>query len=561
MTAADTTLLADLRHIVGKRHVLTGSAATLRFRRGYRGAAGQALAVVRPGTLVEQWRVLTACVAADVIVITQAANTGLTGGSTPQGDYDRPVVIVSTMRLTGLYLLDGAQRALCLPGVTLHQLERALRPLGREPHSVIGSSCFGASVIGGVCNNSGGSLVRRGPAYTEAALYARLGDDGTIALIDTIGLGEGDALPVLARLDAGQVPGDAGAQAVARSDPDYARHVRDVAAATPARYNADPRRLRGASGSAGRVMVFAVAVDTFAKESATTTFYIGSNDPAVLTRLRRAMLDSDLPLPIAAEYLHRTTFATAARYGRDTAFAIRRLGTDRLPGLFAAKARIDSAFGRLGVRDASERMMQAAAPLLPGAVPARIGAWHERYEHHLLLKVSEEDAEATRALLDRLAGDGDAGSFTCTPTEAEAAFLLRFVAAGAAVRRQAVDRAVGGIVALDVALPRNATEWLPAVPAPVRDDVLAEMHYGHFFCHVFHRDYLIRRGGDAMRVKRALLAALDAEGAEYPAEHNVGHSYVAKPALANFYRSLDPRNRLNPGIGATSRASRWGEQV
>jgi D-lactate dehydrogenase len=39
---------------------------------------------------------------------------------------------------------------------------------------VIGSSCIGASVIGGICNNSGGSLVQRGPAYTEMSLFARL---------------------------------------------------------------------------------------------------------------------------------------------------------------------------------------------------------------------------------------------------------------------------------------------------------------------------------------------------------------------------------------------------
>ena len=45
---------------------------------------------------------------------------------------------------------------------------------GKNPHSVIGSSCIGASVIGGICNNSGGSLVKRGPAYTELALFAQL---------------------------------------------------------------------------------------------------------------------------------------------------------------------------------------------------------------------------------------------------------------------------------------------------------------------------------------------------------------------------------------------------
>ena len=35
---------------------------------------------------------------------------------------------------------------------------------------------------------------------------------------------------------------------------------------------------------------------------------------------------------------------------------------------------------------------------------------------------------------------------------------------------------------------------------------------------------------------------LDARRAEYPAEHNVGHLYIAKPALANFYQKLDPTN-------------------
>jgi hypothetical protein len=34
-----------------------------------------------------------------------------------------------------------------LPGATLFQLEKLLRPIGREPHCLIGSSCIGASVL------------------------------------------------------------------------------------------------------------------------------------------------------------------------------------------------------------------------------------------------------------------------------------------------------------------------------------------------------------------------------------------------------------------------------
>jgi len=167
-------LLAQLRAIVGDAHVLCGDKPTRRFRKGYRFGDGPVLAVVRPGTLLEQWRALQAIVAANAIVIMQAANTGLTGGSTPDGaDYDRPVVILNTLRLTGVQLINEGRQVVCLPGATLDRLEKELAPLGREPHSVIGSSCIGASVLGGVCNNSGGSLVRRGPAYTEMALSPR----------------------------------------------------------------------------------------------------------------------------------------------------------------------------------------------------------------------------------------------------------------------------------------------------------------------------------------------------------------------------------------------------
>ena len=134
-----------------------------------------------PGTILEMWKILQACVEADVIVITQAANTGLTGGSTPDGnDYDRDIVIVNTMRMNIIQTINNNEQVVCLPGSTLNQLELLLKPLGREPHSVIGSSCIGASVLGGVCNNSGGALVQRGPAYTEMALFAQINEEGKL---------------------------------------------------------------------------------------------------------------------------------------------------------------------------------------------------------------------------------------------------------------------------------------------------------------------------------------------------------------------------------------------
>ncbi|MEM6932498.1 MAG: FAD-binding protein, partial [Pseudomonadota bacterium] len=157
MTQADT-LIADLQSIVGKRHVITNSKSMERFCKGYRSGEGPAVAVVRPGTLLEQWEVFNACVSADKIVIMQAANTGLTEGSTPSGTYDREAVVISTSRMDQIQVLHGGNQIISFPGATLYKLERLLAPLGRLPHSVIGSSSIGASIVGGVCNNSGGSL-------------------------------------------------------------------------------------------------------------------------------------------------------------------------------------------------------------------------------------------------------------------------------------------------------------------------------------------------------------------------------------------------------------------
>jgi len=555
---ADADLLGQLRAIVGRRHVLTGESATRPFAHGIRFGAGAVLAVVQPGTLVAQWRVLCACVAAGVIVIAQAANTGLTGGSSPDGSYDRPVVIVSTRRLRGLHLIRQGRQVVCLPGATLYELEAVLRPLGREPHSVIGSSCIGASVMGGICNNSGGALVRRGPAYSELALYARVDAHGRLELVNHLGIALGDdPETMLARLESGRFgPADiADAEDRSASDHGYADHVRQIDADTPARFNADPTRLFEASGSAGKIMLFAVRLDTFAKDRDTRVFYIGTNDPAELTALRRAILGSFANLPVAGEYMHRDCFDIAARYGKDTYLAIQKLGTDRIPALFAAKARVDGLrFMPAGLTD---RIIQFVADRLPSHLPPRLLAWRDRYEHHLILRMADDGIAEAYDWLSRHFPSASGGFFECTPAEAEGAFLHRFAAAGAANRYRAVHhRTVENIVALDIALPRNCEDWVEHLPPEIAAPILHRLYYGHFLCHVFHQDYIVAKGTDCVALENAMLPLLDRRGAEYPAEHNVGHLYHAKPALAQHYATLDPCNVFNPGIGHTCRDAR-----
>ncbi|MGJ8526150.1 Quinone-dependent D-lactate dehydrogenase [Halomonadaceae bacterium LMG 33818] len=560
-----TSLIERLKGIVGSKHTLTEPSSTERFRKGFRFGDGPALAVVQPGTLVEQWKILKACEEADVIVLMQASNTGLTGGSTPDGDdYDRDIVILSTSRMDKIHLINDGKQVICFPGATLYHLERELRPLNREPHSVIGSSCIGASVFGGVSNNSGGALVRRGPAYTELAVYAQRTADGELKLVNHLGVELGDdPEEILTRLEKGDfTQADISNDAGAASDQNYQEHVRDIDADTPARFNADPQRLHEASGNAGKLSLFAVRLDTF-EAIPSKVFYIGTNSTEALSKIRREFLSPDRELPIAGEYLHREAFDIADVYGKDTFVMIEKLGTDRLPKIFAMKGAMDAFLGRFNIHGLTDRLSQWLFHFFPDHLPKRMREYRDRFEHYLLLRIPSDQLESTRELLtDALKeyGENQADFFECTDEEGTKAFLQRFAAAGAAIRYRTVHhKEVEDIVALDVALRRNDKDWFEHLPPEIDNRLEKKLYYGHFLCHVMHQDYVVKKGNDCMDVEHDMWKGLDKRGAEYPAEHNVGHLYHAKPDLANFYEKLDPCNCFNPGIGQTSKLKYWGK--
>jgi D-lactate dehydrogenase len=557
-------LLETLRHIVGAKYVITDPSKTERYRTGYRFGTGNAIAVVRPATLWEQWQVLEACVAADVIVISQAANTGITGGSNPFGnDYDRDVVIINTMRNDNIQLILDAKQAICLTGATLNHLEQELKPHNREPHSVIGSSCIGASVIGGVCNNSGGSLVQRGPAYTEMALYAQRNANGKLELINHLGIDLGSSpKEILTNLQEGRYQAkDIHTSDKKGHDHDYCNHVREINANTPARFNADPARLYEASGSAGRLGVFAVRVDTFPAEKKTAVFYIGTNNTAVLTKLRRDMLGTFEEIPISGEYIHRTAFDIAAKYGKDTFWYIKNVGTEYLPKLFSLKAWGDRVAKKLPFmpNHFSEKFLQFTSKLMPQHLPKILWDYRNQYEHHLILKMGGKGVDEARAYLQKEFADSTKGAYIeCDAKLAQAAMLLRFAVASAAIRYRSVhEDEVEDIVALDVALRRNDEDWFEKLPPELDAKILYKLYYGHFMCHVFHQDYVIKKGYNCEEIEEEMLKILDTRGAQYPAEHNVGHLYHANDDLKNFYNSLDPTNSFNPGIGKTSKKKDW----
>jgi D-lactate dehydrogenase len=559
------SLIASIRDVVGQAYLLTDKAKKQPYTKGFRFGAGEALAVVRPGTLVEIWRVLKLCVEADVAVIMQAANTGLTGGSTPDGkDYDRPLVIISTMRIDDIQLVENGKQIVGLAGSTLFGLEETLAPYGREPHSVIGSSCIGASIVGGICNNSGGALVKRGPAYTELALFAKIDANGNLSLVNNLGINLGsEPEEILNNLENKRYKEEDVYHPDARaSDNEYDERVRDVDSDTPSRFNNDGRRLHEASGCAGKLAVFAVRLDTFPIPEKKQVFYVGSNDAAVFTKVRRDILSTFKNLPDSGEYLHRDCYDVSKKYGKDMFIVISKLGAKFIPKLFAFKRKFDAFTDKLGFlpNKMSDRVMQYMSYIFPNHLPKRMEEYRDKYQHHWILEMSNDGVDEAKAYLDEFFKTNEGGYFECTEEEADKAILHRFVAGGAIGRYHVMhSKEVGAMMTIDVALRRNDPDWFEVLPKEIDDQIDTKLYYGHLFCHVMHQNYVLKKGADAKLLKGKILETFDARSAEYPAEHNVGHEYFAKDALKNFYRELDPTNSFNPGIGKTTKLKNWAE--
>jgi len=557
-------LIQKFESIVGSSKVLTKESSTSYYRTGFRSGIGTALAVIFPKTLLEQWKLIQECVKANCIIIMQAAKTGLTEGSAPSGnDYDRDVIVISTLAINQIHLINEGKQAISLPGATLHHLEETLHEIRRSPHSVIGSSQLGATVIGGIANNSGGALVKRGPAYTQLAIYAQVNEKGELHLVNNLGIDGLGETPeeILTNLQEGNFdPSKIKYDVGIASDNEYEQRVRDITSDIPARFNADERRLYEASGCAGKLGVFAVRTDTFAMPKREQVFYLGTNNPNKLSQLRADILSKFKNLPEMGEYIDRKIFNITEEYGKDTFVAIRYLGTKRMPLLYELKSKAENflkGFSFLPT-DIPNKVMQYTSKIFPNQVPKRILGMRDKYQHHLILSMSDQGIEEAKAYLEENWAEdkenSDGGYLICDKEESEKALLHRFAAGGAAGRYSVMHAdKIAGLLPLDVALRRNDLDWVEKLPKEIQDNIEFKLHYGHFICNVFHVNYVFKKGCDLVEMKAKLLKYFDSKGAKYPAEHNVGHQYHAESSLQKHYKKLDPTNTFNPGIGKLSK--------
>ena len=552
-----------LKKIVGNRGVLTSDSQTAYYRSGFRSGLGGALAVVFPNSLLELWETLKISVEANYAIIMQATKTGLTEGSSPSGfDYDREVIVINITRIKKIILLDGGKQVVALPGSTLHELEKELTSINRAPHSVIGSTTIGATVVGGIANNAGGALCKRGSSYTELSLFARVDKEGNLELVNHLGIKNLGETPeeIFKSLEAGNIPiEDIGELDKAASDRDYQQRIRKMDADIPNRYNADPNRLYEVSGSAGKVVAFAVRVDTYPMPESKQVFYLGTNNPDDFSRLRKHILGKFSELPEMCEYMNRGIFDTAKKYGKDVFLSIKHIGTKRLPRLYALKSNLEYFLNKIPFipKFLPDQFLYYISKVFPEHLPQRLVDYRNQYEHYLILYMSDEGINEARNYLEQEWSNLEGvGFFECNETEQEASLLHRFAAAGAAIRYQTMNqKKTEEVLALDIALLGNDSEWMERIPNDLKQHLDLSLYYGHFMCHVFHHDYILKKGTNVKAVKDKLLQRLDEKNAKYPAEHNVGHMYPADKSLREHYEKLDPTNTFNPGIGLTPKES------
>ncbi|MEM9900151.1 MAG: hypothetical protein AAF865_02325 [Pseudomonadota bacterium] len=119
---------------------------------------------------------------------------------------------------------------------------------------------------------------------------------------------------------------------------------------------------------------------------------MGTNDTAVLTKLRRDALSDFMTLPVSGEYMHGRAYDVSKRYGKDTLVLIDKLGTGRLTSIFALKGWVDAQLSKLPLRpkNLTDRVMQGLSRIWPTVLPGRTETLRDRYAHHLILKMRDD---------------------------------------------------------------------------------------------------------------------------------------------------------------------------
>lgn len=568
-TEAHKQLPQALAAIVGTEHVLAGGSAS-QYTIGARVGKGEALAVCRPGTLEEAVAVLRVCVAADVAVIPQGRNTGLTGGSVPRDTLcDRPTVVISNTRLESIHAVAGStsSQVLCLAGAGIQDLSVRAASMGRESHSVLGSIFLNPTVAAGVALGSGGTQVRKGPAYTERALWCRVNKDGQVEVVNTLGITAESEEALLRRVERGGLTAadftDKSSCALPASA--AGAYSRDVCTldGLVSRFNADTTGIEPCR-SEGKVMILATLHDTFPLPSLRKSFWISFESlEAAQAFKREVLLQSAEDLPISCEYIDRDCFDVVDTAGRVLCLAIEKLGLgENLSKLWGVKLFVESLplpfFDNL-----PDRVLYYLNNICPQTLPAEIHDMGKRYDHHLLVTIGEYGSgnmERTEKMLESFVrSHNSVVVHTCKPDDIGKVTFFRFAAAPA-FKTWCVGNGVQG-VSIDYALPKNDPHSPDFKALTGIAEPLKRMRYAHLGCNVVHEDIAFQQGVDIDARKMQMKKEVEARGGKLPAEHGHGTEYAAPESTQQRWRKMDPRNVLNPGVGGLSYSKGYSQDA
>ena len=583
-------LISKLKDICGTENVITSELEKKVYCTGARiqHENGTALAVITPTSLRDVVKALQVIVDAQCVVLPQGANTGLTGGSTPRGDNgdgdSRPYVVVNMKKhLNTFFPIDDGRRVVCLAGAGIADLATFMSSWKRlESHSILGSTFLNPTVAAGVAYGSGGTQLRKGPAYTDRAVYIQITQDkwgkNIVQVVNTLGV-EGlqdedcpnasalEQLDIYARdvqtnyRRAMAKSSNKGLELKSSMAEPYKAKLTNFQPPTSNqvnRYNADTTSVSHVNRSEGKVFVLATVHDTFESPTQKLTYWISFDTLETAYQFRQQVaLDNPRDLPMSMEYMNDDTVDVINSSGSVLGNIISTVGmmSPIIGWLWNIKLKIE-ALPFTWAPTICDTLLYKFNNLMPQLLPPVIYQMTKEYKHHVSLTMGDWNQNELHHFQQRLQtfveqqkNPNSVKVYTCQSNkEEEQLNIFRFVAAPA-FRTWCIGTDTEGF-SVDYALPHDCT----SIP-PLSTSIPKRMRYAHFGCNVVHEDIA---GPETLKYKLKHIVEKDYDG-KLPAEHGHGTEYMAPSNTQNRWKSMDPLNVMNPGIGGTSSKYKYAE--
>jgi D-lactate dehydrogenase len=413
------------------------------------------------------------------------------------------------------------------------------------------------TVAAGVAYGSGGTQIRKGPAYTERALWCEIDEKGKVAIRNTLGIKAANDDELFKKIESGSIAADdidpKFAHVPASSSSSYSKHV-CVLDGNVSRFNADTSGIEPCR-SEGKVLILATLHDTFPEPRYTKTLWVSCNSLEEAQQLKReVLLNNPADLPVACEYMDRDSFDVVDSAGRFLCHALSKFGIgSSLEKMWNLKLKVESLpLPKFDVLP--DKILYHFNNVLPKALPDKVYSLGKLYNHHLIVTLGEYgdgNMERTEKRLQEFCDKhGSVYVHECEKPEVSQITFFRFAAAPAFKTYCQGTNTQG--LSIDYALAKNNFSKPEFRHLQGSDVPIKRMRYSHFGCNVVHEDICFPNSTDVEEVKMKIKAEIESEGGKLPAEHGHGTEYKAPQATQERWQRMDKLNIMNPGVGGTS---------